>query len=94
MAFLDTSEPLEILLLILNRRRVIAEAVSALWIVEHLDIVEDVVPGLVAANVDSAANALPLESLKKLFATALSWQLPRRLMLCSRLCALRKSRQS
>ena len=61
--FPDTSEPLEILLFMLDRRHGIAEAVSALWIVEHLDIVEDVLPGLVAANVDLAANALRLESL-------------------------------
>jgi hypothetical protein len=79
--FLDTLELLKILLFVVDRRHIVAAAVPALRIVEHLDIIEDVLPGLVAGSVDATTNAL-------------SWQLPRRLMLCSRLCAFRKSRQS
>ena len=57
-------------------------SVAPLWVVEHLDVIEYIRFGLVAARIDLAAHAL---AFKKLSATALSWQFPRRLMLETRL---------
>lgn len=53
-AFLDTRESLEVLFLVFDRRHVITEAVPALGIAEHLDIVEDILPGFNAGSVDTS----------------------------------------
>jgi hypothetical protein len=39
--------------------------VAALRIVEHLDVVEDVLPGFIARCIDLAANTLPFQQLEK-----------------------------
>lgn len=54
-----------------------------LLIVQHLDIVEDALLGLVTVSVDPAMNTLPFGSWKKLSTTVLARQLPRRLIFYS-----------
>jgi hypothetical protein len=56
---------LKILLLILDGRHVIAEAVPSLRIVEHLDIVEDILPCLIAGAISLPPNSFSLEQLEK-----------------------------
>jgi len=58
--------------------------VPAIQILEHFDKVDHALPDLIASGVDPTTNALPLQLLEKLSATASSWQLSRRLMLCSK----------
>jgi len=70
-------------------RQPVVEAVSAFWgrtsrwNQKHLR-------GLPACAVDLSPDPLPLQQLEKLSATALSWQLRRRLMLPSKFLAFRK----
>ena len=52
-------------LLELYRRQVACSVVTPLWVVEHLDVVEDIGPCLVAAGVDLATDSLPLEKLEE-----------------------------
>jgi hypothetical protein len=56
---------LKILLFILDRRHVIAEAVPALRIVEHLNIVKDILPCLIAGAICLPPNSFPLEQLEE-----------------------------
>lgn len=65
MSFLDTRQPLKILHLVLDRRQVIAEAVPALRIVEHLDIVQDILLCFFTGAVCFASNPLPFEQLEE-----------------------------
>jgi hypothetical protein len=53
------------LLFILNRRRVIAETVPPLRIVEHFAIVEDILPYLIAGAVSLPPNSFPFEQLEE-----------------------------
>lgn len=41
------------------------EAVAPLRIVKHLDVVEDVLPGLIACRINLAANSLSFQQLGK-----------------------------
>ena len=58
---------------------------TPLGVVEHLDLVEDIGSGIVAGSVGLAADAFALEQLEETLGHGLSWQLPRRLMLQTRL---------
>lgn len=49
----------------LDWRQSFIEAVAPLRIVEHLDVVEDVLPGLIACRIDLAANSLSFQQLEK-----------------------------
>jgi hypothetical protein len=49
----------------LYRRSISGSAVAPLWVVEHLDVVEDIGLGGIACRVDLAADALALEQLKE-----------------------------
>ena len=49
-------------------------------VIEHCDVVEDIAACSLLGEIVFAADALTFEQLEKLLATALSWQLPRRLM--------------
>lgn len=69
------------------------EAVTASSIVEELDVVEDVGTRELASFVDTFSHALFFRLLKK-DSTALSQQLPRRLMLDCRLFVCQNWRQS
>jgi len=60
-------------------------AVSALPIVEHLDVIEHIGPGQLADFVDAFLDPLLLNAAEEGFPTALSRHLPRRLMLGSSL---------
>ena len=60
-ALLDTFEPVEILFFELYRRNVVCITVTTFRVVEHLDVIEDIPPGLFAIRIDFPANALPLE---------------------------------
>ena len=42
----------------------------ALWIVEHLDVIEDILPGLGTCCVDLSTNALALDELKEAFSNS------------------------
>ncbi len=64
-SFLGTREPLKILLFILDRRQVIAEAVPALRIVKHLDVIEDILPCLVPCAVSLASDPFPFQELEE-----------------------------
>lgn len=57
-------------------------------IVEHFNVIEDIRPGQIGL-VCSLTNAFFFSELKNNSATALSWQLPRRLKLGARLLARR-----
>lgn len=59
-------------------------AVSTSAIVEHLDVVVDLSPRDLPRCVDALLDPLLLQAAKKCSATALSQQLPRRLILGSR----------
>lgn len=63
-------------------------------VVEHLDVIEHILPGFFARFIGASPDALTFEGVEKLSATALSWQFPRRLMECSRLGALVKADKS
>jgi hypothetical protein len=65
--------------------------VFALRVVEELDVVEHILAGFGAGFILSASDAFALGRLKKLSATALSQQFPRRLMLGTRLCCSRNT---
>jgi len=68
--------------------------VSAFWVVKHLDVVEHISANILPGAIDFRLIRSRFSSWKKLSATALSWQLPRRLMLPSKLLAFRKLCQS
>ena len=63
-------------------------------VVEHLGVIEHVQPGFFTVNIDLALDAFTFEQLKGAFGYCVVEQLPRRLMLPARLCALRTSCQS
>ena len=46
-------------------RNISSSAVTPLWVVEHLDVVEDICPGILACCVDLPANSLTLEQLEE-----------------------------
>jgi hypothetical protein len=56
---------LKILFFVLDRRHIVAKAVPALRIVEHLDIVKDILPCLVTGAVCLPPNSFPLEQLEE-----------------------------
>lgn len=60
---------------------------SAFWVVEDLDVIEHIGSGILPGAVNLPPDPLPLQQLEKLSATAFSLQLPRRLMLPSKLLA-------
>ena len=91
-AFLDALVPQFLLPLELERRQHSVPRVLALRVVEHLDVVN--VPPALGGSGRCAPDPLALEQVEELSATALSWQLPRRLMECSRSWAFRKAAQS
>ena len=66
-SFLDTREPLEMLLFIFDRRQVIAEAVPALRIVKHLDVIEYILSCLFPSTVGLASGSLPFQQLEEAF---------------------------
>ena len=74
--------PLEILLFILDRRQAIAEAVPAPRIVEHLDVIEDILLCFFPSAVGLASDPFPFQELEEALGYGVSWQFPRRLMLC------------
>lgn len=49
----------------LDWRQPLIEAVAPFRIVEHLDVVEDVLPGLIACRIYLTANSLPFQQLEK-----------------------------
>jgi hypothetical protein len=49
----------------LDWRQSFIEAVASLRIVEHLDVVEDILSGFVAGCISFAANAFPFQQLEK-----------------------------
>lgn len=57
----DTTEPAGMLVLELYRRKPIGMAMSTLRVVEHLDVVQDVAPRLLAVSVYLSTNLFPLE---------------------------------
>jgi hypothetical protein len=67
--------------------------VSAFWAVEHLDVIEHISLGILPCAVGLSLDLHPPQQLEKVSA-ALSWRLPRRLMLPSMLLAFRKLCQS
>ncbi|KJZ44458.1 hypothetical protein VC35_16625 [Pseudomonas fluorescens] len=67
---------------------------TSFWIVKHLDVIEYITTSILPRGVDFSLDSFPFQQLEKLSATALSWQLPRRLMLATRLLAFKKLRQS
>ena len=81
----NTSEPLELAFLELYQSPPARWIVTTLWVVEHLDVIEDISPGILPGWVNLAANPFSLISWKKLSANAISWHLPRRLMMLTRL---------
>jgi len=64
-SFLDTREPLEILLLIFSRRQVIAEAVPAFWFARHSEVNQDILPCFFPFVVCLAFDSLTLQELKE-----------------------------
>ena len=42
----------------------------ALWIVEHLDVIEDILPGLGTCGIDLSTNALALDELEEAFSNS------------------------
>ena len=44
---------------------VASRSMTALWVVEHLDVVEDIASGLIPGGIDLASNALTLEQLEE-----------------------------
>jgi len=63
--FPDTFEPLEIASFELYGRQVAGGVVATPGVIEHLDVVEDIGPGLIARRIDLSANALSLEQLEE-----------------------------
>ena len=49
----------------LYRRSISGSAVAPLWVVEHLDVVEDVGSRVIAGRIDLAADAFALEQLEE-----------------------------
>lgn len=66
-AFLDTPQPIEILVLELYWRNVVCIAMSTCRVVEHLNVVEDVATSLLSVEVGLTADTLPLEELEEAF---------------------------
>lgn len=56
-------------------------------VVEHFNVVEDISSRIVTGCIDPPVDAFALEELEEALYTALSWQLPRRLMLLTMLCS-------
>jgi hypothetical protein len=63
-------------------------------VVEHFNVIEDIRPGQIPGFIDAFSDPFFLSELKNDSATALSQQLPRRLMLGARLLARQKRCQS
>ena len=49
----------------LYRRHISGGAVTPLWVVEHLNVVKDISPGLIARWIDLSTNALALKQLEE-----------------------------
>ena len=63
-------------------------------VVKHFNVIEHILSGFIPICINLHRIRSRLSNWKKLSATALSWQLPRRLMLPSRPCVLRNALKS
>jgi hypothetical protein len=63
---------------------------TSFWVVKHLDVIEYIPTSILLRGVDFSDDSFPFQQPEKLSATALSWHLPRRLILASRLLAFKK----
>ncbi len=64
---LDTDQPFMKSIFKLYRRQLIIETMSSFWVVEHLDVIEDVVSRFLSGCIDFSFNSLTFEQLKKAF---------------------------
>ena len=67
---------------------------AAFCVVEQFDVIEHIATSILPRGVDFPLDPFPFQKLETLSATALSRQLPRRLMLATKLFAFKKLRQS
>lgn len=77
MSLLSTHRLSEILLFVLDQREVIAAAVPAFRIVEHLDIEKNTLLYLSTGVTRFSWNSFALEKLEELLATLALWKFPR-----------------
>lgn len=62
---LHALDPLKIQLLVIDRRPLVAEAMMALRLAKHLDVVKDILPCYIPATVYTASDFFALQQLEK-----------------------------
>jgi hypothetical protein len=81
---LDTREPQEILLFVLDRQQIIDEVVLVLWILKYLNLIEEILLCFFPGAVSLELNSLSFQELKKRFGCGVIMAIPTSAHACCR----------